>query len=426
MSHSRNLSQLPPELLLLIAEELKPRDLMVYMIALPSLAYIMPKRLVVKEDRIGALLHYMAENHESAEVCRRLIPRMEIDVNATPRYTDSYLESAIRTQHTVMVDLLLARPDIKINGWKADRSALYVATMDECIPSLKKLLARPDVNVNARKRREMSVLAHAAAHGRTEGVRLLLKAPGIVIEPDPDTTVTPLSLAADAGHTDIVKLLLPLIYRTDPTGVPLVDINARSWRNKTALIRAVLNRQIKVVQQLVKHNHLQMNARDDNGRSALSYAAEVGHLAIMRRLLGRQDIDVNVRDPHGRTPLSYAAAGGFFSACRLLVEHPDIEPHAVDQTQRRPLIYAVLSGNAKVFRLLLKQCTEGEQNLKDHTGRGAWHYAESMNRTKMMEIFSDFQRRGQIGNYDGADESNWDITETEESDDSDAMDEGED
>ncbi|PKY07661.1 ankyrin [Aspergillus campestris IBT 28561] len=423
MTNSRTLSQLPSELLLEIAECLEPHDLLSFMIVFPSLAYIMPRRLVANEDRIGALLHYMANDHGSAEICRRLIPRMEIDVNATPRYTDSYLESAILNQHDVMVDALLARPDIKINGYKADRSVF-----------LKKLLARNDIKVNAHKRRDMTVLAHATMHGYTEAVRLLLEAPGIVIEPEGSTFATPLTLAADAGYYDIVKLLLPLAHHTDATGAPLVDVNAQSWRGKTALIRATLNRHTNVVQLLMKHDQLHVNARDDNGRSALSYAAEVGHLAIMRRLLARPDINMNERDIHRRTPLSYAASGGFFAACKMLVEHPDTEPHAVDATQRTPLTHSVLSGSVKVFRLLLSQCTEREEDLKDHTGRGAWHYANAMKRTKLMKIFMAFKSdkyfgryTGEIEDFDSEDsEEIEDIDDGDDGHDSDVMDEGED
>ncbi|PLB35336.1 ankyrin repeat domain-containing protein [Aspergillus candidus] len=422
MSNSRTFSVLPCELLLEIAEYLRPCHLVDFMMALPNLAYIMPRRLVARDDGFVTVLGYMAQDRGSAEICRRLIPRMEIDVNYRLRWDNSALDIAIRRQHDVMVDLLLARPDIEVNRYGEPTNPLYHAASTRCIPSLRKLLARKDVDLNTRTVFGWTALGHATVLGYTKVVELLLKAPGIVIEPEESSLATPLSLAAERGYRGIVRLLLPLAHQTDATGTPLVDINARSHRSRTPLIRATLTGKSKVVQLLLEHDLIDVNARDRNGRTALSHAAQMGYLTIMRLLLARPDIDVRENNSRRRTPLAHAAARGLFKTCRMLLEHPDIEPHARDSTGRTPLIHAVQSGSVQVFRLLLNQCANGEEDWKDRTGRGAWDHAELKKRTEMMNIFVDYQFEKQAGSYDENDA----MDEGDESNDSDAMDEGED
>ncbi|PLN80616.1 ankyrin [Aspergillus taichungensis] len=436
MSNSRAFSDLPPELLLEIAEYLRPRSFVAFMMALPSLASIMPKRLTAMEGRFGTVLGYMAMDRGSAEICRRLITRMEIDVNIKPDYWGSRaLTTAMTRQHDVMVDLLLARPDIEINYRDQQRPLLHHVVNNRCIVSLRKLLARNNLDFNARSRWGDSALTRAAAAGCTEAMELLLREPGIVIEPDQRTWAnkvdsysrevgtldTPLIHAAAQGHRDIVRLLLPLAHQTDATGTPLVDVNARcQYRGRTPLIRATLSRKVAVVEMLLEHILVDVNARDNKGRTALSHAAHMGHLPIIRRLLARPDVDVREPNSRRRTPLGHAAAKGFFTACQILLEHPDVECHARDSTGRTPLMHAAQSGSVETFRLLLYQCTNGEEDWTDRTGRGAWDYAHLKRHTEMMEIFSNYQIDQQAGSYDEDDA----MDEGDGSNDSDGMDEG--
>jgi ankyrin repeat protein len=78
---------------------------------------------------------------------------------------------------------------------------------------------------------------------------------------------TPLSVAAECGHMEVVKLLLAT-NGVDPT------------------------------------------SKDNCGQTPLSYAAEEGHVEVVKLLLDIPGVDPNEEDNDLRTPLTYAAIRG--------------------------------------------------------------------------------------------------------------------
>ncbi|KAH6989799.1 hypothetical protein BKA56DRAFT_259996 [Ilyonectria sp. MPI-CAGE-AT-0026] len=125
--------------------------------------------------------------------------------------------------------------------------------------------------------KEMTGVHLAAYLGVTEGVRILTR------EQNPDAkdshNRTPLSWAAERGHTDVVKLLLD-------NGT--VDVNSTD-----------------------KHF----------GLTPLSYAAGEGHQAVVKILLAAKEVDLNSKDTSfGLTPLEHAEENEHMEIAGLLRE----------------------------------------------------------------------------------------------------------
>jgi ankyrin repeat protein len=222
-----------------------------------------------------------------------------------------------------------------------------------------------------------SEIARAALLGKHVEVRRLLKGGHI----DPELTDihgrTPLSLAAEGGYFEVVKLLAK---RGN-------GINTPDNHGRTALsyaVKAHSNEQghIKATQLLLKRKEIDPDLKDEKGRTPLSYAVSSEYaggvtkqLLEYKSLKQRGTVDPNSQDYSGRTPLSYAAGGNHWDAVGLLLEWDDIDAELEDNLGRTPFSYAAEGGHWTVVRQLLEFGINTDS--KDHDGRSPLSYAVS-------------------------------------------------
>src|SRR5438874_2061094 len=97
------------------------------------------------------------------------------------------------------------------------------------------------------------------------------------------------------------------------------DLSDKDIRGRTALHRAALNGQVKVVKLLVGEYGADVNAKDSEGWTPLYRAASSGHVEVMELLVSEFGADANVRTNSGSTPLHRAALSGHVKVVKLLV-----------------------------------------------------------------------------------------------------------
>jgi Ankyrin repeats (3 copies)/Sel1 repeat/Ankyrin repeat len=134
-----------------------------------------------------------------------------------------------------------------------------------------------------------------ARRGDFERVRVLLKGNPDLVSTKDKNGMTPLLLAAGAGHADVVKLLL----------ASKADVNARGNNGLTPLFAAAALGHKDTVQLLLA-NQADVNAREDKGMTPLFVATFTGHADVVKLLLASK-ADVNAADNNGTTPLHVAA-----------------------------------------------------------------------------------------------------------------------
>jgi ankyrin repeat protein len=124
----------------------------------------------------------------------------------------------------------------------------------------------------------------------------------------PSSGVTPLHLAAFAGRTDVVSLLVA-------RGAP---VNARTTTrfHNTPLVMAALTSQVEAATVLLDHG-ADVELAEEGGFRALHIAAEAGDLRMLGLLLDRH-ADPNARADDGTTALVIARKKGQPDAERLL------------------------------------------------------------------------------------------------------------
>src|SRR6266404_6885421 len=182
---------------------------------------------------------------------------------------------------------------------------------------------------------------HATAtNGHSGIVRLLLLAQNVKVNSRNNDGYTPLLLASQYGHIDVVQLLLD--HNADP--------NVHRDDGRTPLHFAAQHGHLVISQKLLEHS-VEVDARDKRQFTSLLLALDYGHIDIVQLLLDH-NADPNVHRDDGRTPLHFAAQRGYLDISRKLLEH-SVEVDARDQNQFTPLILALQYGYIDVVQLLL-------------------------------------------------------------------------
>jgi ankyrin repeat protein len=156
--------------------------------------------------------------------------------------------------------------------------------------------------------------------------------------------VTPMHIAAFAGHADILSLLLEHgadLEGRQLLGTPLhrasrngkieagqflldrgADINTRKDGDWTPLMSAAIYEHAELARMLLKRG-AEIEARDSDNETALHFAVRGRNIQVVRLLL-EHGADVNARDNLGRTPSQFGSERDLHEIVELLSEYDSI------------------------------------------------------------------------------------------------------
>ncbi|PON24619.1 hypothetical protein TGAM01_v206549 [Trichoderma gamsii] len=227
---------------------------------------------------------------------------------------------------------------------------------------------------------ETTSLVHIVArHGIQGTMNVILQRLGqVTVEADlkDGNGQTPLSLAAEQGHTTIVEVLLATGH---------VDINANDKFNRTPLSWAAKNGHEAVVKLLLAKDPANINSKDEYNRTPLSLAAEKGHKAVVELLLATGQADINSKTNFNRTPLSWAARNGHEAVVKLLLATDKAYINSKDEYNRTPLSLAAEKGHKAVVKLLLAK-DPANINSKDEYNRTPLSLAAEKGHKAVVEL----------------------------------------
>lgn len=184
----------------------------------------------------------------------------------------------------------------------------------------------------------------AAQKGKLDKVRALLAADPSLVNSRDKVGMTPLELAAQGDHRDVVEFLLDhgadVNARDSNGGFTAIDlalssyhhqdvlqlliahganVNTASKQGTTPLEEAAMRGQMDALQLLLSKG-AQVNTLDSGGDTALLWALLMGHTDAAKMLIDA-GADVNVRDGKGMTPLFVARRHDMDAIEKLLIAH---------------------------------------------------------------------------------------------------------
>ena len=141
-------------------------------------------------------------------------------------------------------------------------------------------------------------LINASVKGNIDDIKKLLIAGADINTKDNAIQTTPIALAANRGHLEVVKFLFSQGAQIDAVcNIGTSALMIASAKGHLEVVRFLLN---------AGANHRLL---DIKGFSALTFAASAGNIAVCKLLIDKGAI-VDLRNPNGPTPLYIAAIKG--------------------------------------------------------------------------------------------------------------------
>jgi ankyrin repeat protein len=199
-------------------------------------------------------------------------------MDAVAHVAEMDLPTAAQQGHVGLVQTLLGQGFPVDYAPEAGRTALHLAAGCGHL-GVVRLLLDAGAQITAHDCIGWSVLHHAANAGQLEVIRFLLADEAVrtsLLRPGPlggesaENTQTPLHVAAERGHVDAVRLLLPLMSK---------DIDTSAWGGCGPLHDAAGHGFVNVVRCLLEAD-ADPEVSDEGGWGALHYAASEGHVEV--------------------------------------------------------------------------------------------------------------------------------------------------
>ena len=298
------------------------------------------------------------------------------------------LDSTVLSRRDNLVQLLLEK-EACVHRPGDVPQPLHAAVAVNHVPTVRLLLnARADPNRGVDDEGKPA-LQLAAAAGSSAVVRLLLENGAAVNSPD--LTEAPLHGAAAVGHFETVKYLLEAqavvnhvgrggkaaLHFAAATGAGDVvreliknraEVNQQDRNRKVSLQYAVSSDSVESVDALLKAGAAGSDLKIKDRQPLLHYALAASTEEMVSYILS-QKADMHAQDPKGRVPLLVAAARSDPNFVKLIRSSTRQLKEDTDQA----LYVAAEKGNASVVQFLLKE--RADAAVKDMNGTTALHLA---------------------------------------------------
>lgn len=264
----------------------------------------------------------LAASEGHAGVVEVLLRTGKVDINATRIHNggkSTALSLAAKngyTPHKSVTTLLLSEPGINPNKKNDDGATPLAMAAEENDLAIARELLAAGADPNSRDNLGVTPLHHAVIpyHVTYEGhaanmVKELLELNGIDPDPIGIDGRTPLSLAAERGHAELVDIFIAT-DSIDPDSRDATGRSPLSWAIAPGRLNNSydnISRRKEVVRRLLQVQTVDPNAEDAEGLTPLLWAIQAKHGSeFVGLLLTRSDLDIQRQCRDGRTPMAVA------------------------------------------------------------------------------------------------------------------------
>lgn len=280
--------------------------------------------------------------------------------------------------------------------YKYPSSALHIAAYFGLYRISESLLKEHNYDANSTiGHRGMAPLSVAARAGHCQILKLLLRQADIKFNLGDKMKWSPLAFAAYYNQVGSVRTLL---YTAED-----VDVNLFDGNDTVPLLFATVHGNADIVRMLLERPDIEVNisyTRTELFSPPLINAINERHPHIVHLLLARRGIDVNIQDGIGRTPLINAINMEDLNTVRALFNRTDINVDSRSLYSDTALLSAIDKQNPRIVESLLER--NPDLNMGNHSGTTPFSIAKR----KFDELSEDLQRifqRGYQPDLDNAD-----------------------
>ncbi|ROI69406.1 Ankyrin-3 [Anabarilius grahami] len=341
-------------------------------------------------------LHIAARVKDGVRVAEMLL-KSGADVNAEQENGETAMHVAARHGALQMIQALIQEGGDVTWKSKVDENSLHVAVrhchahvVKEILNSLTNERSREEAELCVREGNQNSETPlHLAAELRRDAVHqtdkdiCIIK---ILMEHHADITAvtrqsgeTPLHYSARVGNTAVLQEMLSNV----PTNQLQTAINKHAKNGWSPLLLAAEQGHTEVVRVLLQ-NDARVDVFDEEGKAAIHLAAEQGHQDIVDILLSHKAF-VNAKTKLGLTPLHLSAQSGSAQLVRLLVETHQASVDALSLRKQTPLHLAAISGQLDVCSSLLN--LKADVTAADIHGQTPLHLAAENDHSEVVKLF---------------------------------------
>ncbi|XP_059153195.1 ankyrin-2-like [Physella acuta] len=355
------------------------------------------------ETKGGELLEtplHIAARTEGGEKCAEMLFKSGADVNATRENGETALHVSARYGRLSVLRSLLREGANPMTQSKAGETALHIATRHCHLDIVKELqefvclkrslhdaitLANQQNNEGEAPIHCASEIKKSQVHNEfedTDLVKLILSYNANVTYTTKLTQESCLHYCARAGNADI---LMEIVKHLGPQIQAIV--NKQSRNGQSPLLVASEQGHLDIVKILLK-NQARVDIFDEHGKTALHLAAENGHEQVADMLLYHKAF-VNAKSKHGLTPLHLASSNGNVALVKLLVDKHGATIDALTLAKKTPLHMAAQNGKKEVCSALIKM--KADTNAIDAQGQSPLHLAGESNHSDVVKLFLKYR-----------------------------------
>ncbi|KAK9508267.1 hypothetical protein O3M35_007964 [Rhynocoris fuscipes] len=368
-------------------------------------ALLTHKAFINSKSRVGRTALHLAAMKGFANLCKFLVTdhNAVIDVLTLRKQTPLHLAAAAG-QLEVCKLLLELGASIDATDDQGQKP-IHVAAQNN-FPEVAQLFLQQQHSLVLACTKDGNTCAHIAAmQGSVRVIEELMKfdRAGVISARNKITEATPLQLAAEGGHADVVKVLVR-------AGASCTDENKAGF---TAVHLAAQYGHGAVLEVMKSTQSLRISSKK-LGVTALHVAAYFGQADTVRELLANVPAVVKSDPPQGAslvgelgnesgmTPLHLAAYSGNENVVRLLLNSAGVQvDSATTENGYNPLHLACFGGHIAVVGLLLSRSADLLQS-QDRYGKTGLHIAATHGHYQMVEVLL-----GQGAEINATDKNGW-------------------